>query len=138
MKRLSVVAVILLAAALTLTAAAGCGSSGTSSNGKTFTINDTNITAKVGDQFTIELDSNQTTGFQWGISGSLNPKIVKKISSTYIAGANPSGAAGVGGKEKWKFQVMGAGTGTIVMIYSQRFDKTAPPAKTVTFTVTAT
>ena len=135
MKRFSVTAVILLAAALMLSALAGCGSSGTSANGKTFTISDVNISAKVGDTFTIQLESNATTGFQWSTSGSLNPKVVKKVRSTYVAGANPGGMTGVGGIEKWVFTAVGAGTGTILMIYSQPFDKTAKPAQTVTFTV---
>ncbi|MHB8896224.1 MAG: protease inhibitor I42 family protein [Candidatus Geothermincolia bacterium] len=42
---------------------------------------------------------------------------------------------GVGGVEKWTFKAVGKGTGTIVMIYRQPFDKTAKPAKTVTFTI---
>jgi predicted secreted protein len=140
MKRFSAVAIVLMVAALTLTAVAGCGSStSTSANGKTFTVDTTNITAKVGDQFTIQLTSNQTTGFQWGLSGSLNPAVVKMVRNTYVAGAASSpnsSAVGVGGLEKWVFKCVGKGTATIVLIYSQPFDKTAKPAQTETFTLT--
>jgi len=138
MKRFFKAAIILTVAALALTAAAGCSSSSTTSaNGKTFTITNTNITAKVGDQFTIQLESNATTGFQWGIAGSLNSAVVKKVSNKYVTGAaKTSSAVGVGGVEKWVFKCVGSGTATVVMIYSQPFDKTAKPAQTLTFTIT--
>ena len=136
MKKYAAAAVILLAAACALTAVAGCGSSGTSANGKTFTVTNTKISAKVGDMFIIQLKSNATTGFQWGIVGSLNPAVVKKVSNTYVAGANPKGMAGVGGVENWKFKAVGAGTATLVMTYKQPLDKAAKPAETATFTVT--
>jgi inhibitor of cysteine peptidase len=136
MKRLWLLSAALLAPVLVVTLMAGCGSSGTSANGKTYTITNTKISAKVGDQFTIQLTSNATTGYQWGISGSLNSAVVKKVSSTYVASPNPKGMTGVGGVEKWKFQAVGKGTGTIVLVYRQPFDKTAKPAQTATFTIT--
>ena len=136
MKKYATASVIVLAAALALTALAGCGSSGTSANGKTFTVTNTRISARVGDVFVIQLKSNATTGFQWGIAGTLNPSVLKKVSSTYVAVANPKGLAGVGGVENWKFKAVGAGTATLVMTYKQPFDKAAKPAETATFTVT--
>ena len=135
MRRYVVMAAVVLAAVLSISAVAGCGSSGTSANGKTFTIKDTRINAKVGDQFVIQLESNATTGFAWGISGTLNPSVVTKVRSTYIAGPNPKNMSGVGGTEKWTFKATGKGKGKIVMIYYRSFDKTAKPAQTVTFTV---
>jgi predicted secreted protein len=136
MKRLWITSAALLAAVLTVGFVAGCGSSGTSANGKTYKITNTKIDAKVGDQFIIELESNATTGYQWGLSGSLNSSVLKKVSSTYVAGPNPKGMTGVGGVERWKFEAVGKGTGTIVLIYKQQFDKASKPAKTATFTVT--
>ena len=136
MKKYAVTGVVVLAAALALSALAGCGSSGASANGKTYTITNTKISAKVGDVFVIQLASNATTGFQWGIAGSLNPAVVTKVSQKYVAGANPKGMAGVGGVEKWTFKAVGAGTATIAMTYTQPFDKTAKPAQTATFTIT--
>lgn len=135
MRRSSVMAAVMLAGVLAVSAVAGCGGSGTSANGKTFKITDTSIEAKVGDQFIIELESNATTGFQWGISGSLNPTVVTKVRSIYVPGPNAKKMVGAGGVERWTFKAVGKGTGKIAMIYSQPFDKTAKPAKTVTFNV---
>jgi predicted secreted protein len=136
MKKYATASVIVLAAALALSALAGCGSSGTSANGKTYTITNTKISAKVGDVFIIQLESNATTGFQWGIAASLNPAVVKKVSSSYVAGANPKNLVGAGGVEKWKFKAVGAGTATLGMTYTQPFDKAAKPASAATFTIT--
>ncbi len=136
MKRLIFAAAATLSVVLAVSAA-GCGG-GMSADGKTFTITKTKIDAKVNDRFVIELESNATTGFQWGISGSLNPSVIKKVRSTYVAGENPDNKMGVGGVERWTFEAVGKGTGTIVMIYRQPFDKEAKPARTVTFTVTVT
>ena len=135
MKKYVTATVIVLAAVLALSALAGCGS-GSSANGKTYTITNNKISAKVGDVFVIQLESNATTGFQRGIAGSLNPAVVKKVSSTYVAGANPKGLAGVGGVEKWTFKAVGAGTATLAMTYTQTFNKGAKPAQTATFTIT--
>ena len=136
MKKVFAAAAIVLAAASGLAALAGCGGSGTSANGKTYTISNTSINASAGDEFIIELESNQTTGFQWGLAGSLDPSVVKKVSSKYVPAPNPGGKMGAGGKELWTFKAVRNGTATISMTYTQPFDKGARPAETATFTVT--
>ena len=141
MKKVFAAAAIALAAASGLAALAGCGggtsaNGGASTNGKTYTISSTNINASAGDEFIIQLESNQTTGFQWGVAGSLDPSVVKKVSSKYVPAPNPSGKMGAGGKELWTFKAVKAGTATIAMTYTQPFDKAARPAQTATFTVT--
>ena len=135
MKKVFAAVAIVLAALSGLAALAGCGG-GTSANGKTYTISSPNINASAGDEFIIQLDSNQTTGFQWGVAGSLDPSVVKKVSSKYVPDANPSGKMGAGGKELWTFKAVKAGTATIAMTYTQPFDKGATPAETATFKVT--
>lgn len=125
---LSVIVVLSLVVSL---AAIGCGG-GT----KTYTQSDTNITASAGDQFVIQLESNPTTGFQWGISGSLNPTVVKKIGSKYVPGKNARTQVGAGGVENWTFHGMAKGTTKIVMTYARPFEKGTAPAQTVTFNVT--
>lgn len=128
MKMLAVILVLSLVVSL---AAIGCGS-----GMKTYTQSDTNITASIGDQFVIQLESNPTTGFQWGISGSLNPTVVKKVSSKYVPGKNAQTKVGAGGVENWTFQAMAKGTTKIVMTYARPFEKGTVPAQTVTFNVT--
>jgi len=128
MKRLLVPGAVVLAACALL--AAGCGG-GT----KTFGISDTNITVKTGEQFIIQLESNRTTGFQWGITKTLDPAIVKKIKTTYTVKGGKK-LVGAGGTEQWTFQAVGPGSTKIVMGYSRPFERGKTAARVATFNVT--
>lgn len=128
MKRFLVLGAVMLTAGAVL--AAGCGS-----GIKTFGVSDTNITVKNGEQFVIQLESNKTTGFQWGLSNALDATIVKKIKSSYTVkgGKNQVGA---GGTEEWTFQAVRPGATKIVLGYSRPFEQGKTAAKVVTFNVT--
>jgi predicted secreted protein len=129
MKQMAVIAVTCLVG---LALAAGCGSSGT----ETYTKSQTNITTGVGEQFIIKLESNATTGYQWAITGSLDPKVVKKVKSVYIAPKTSGNIAGAGGVEEWTFQGVAKGTAVIKMGYLRSFEKNVPPIQSVSFNVT--
>jgi inhibitor of cysteine peptidase len=129
MKRFLGMGMVLLAVGLAFLA--GCGGGGT----KTYGTSNTSITASGGEQFIIQLDSNKTTGFQWGISTPLDAKVVKKIKSTYIVSSSSS-KVGAGGIEQWTFQAVGPGATKIVMAYGRSFEKGQAPAQVVTFNVT--
>jgi inhibitor of cysteine peptidase len=133
MKRFLGMGMVLMAVGLAFLA--GCSSSGGGGGTKIYGTSNTSITASSGEQFIIQLNSNKTTGFQWGISTSLDAKVVKKIKSTYIVSAS-SGKVGAGGIEQWTFQAVGPGATRIVMAYSRPFEKGAAPAQVVTFNVT--
>jgi predicted secreted protein len=129
MRRFLAIIMALMAAGLVLVA--GCGGSGP----KTYGVSDTSITVGKGQQFIIELASNKTTGFEWGIAKPLDSSIVKRIRSTYTVSSS-SNKVGVGGTERWTFEGVGAGTTTIVMTYARSFEKGVPPSQTVTYNVT--
>jgi inhibitor of cysteine peptidase len=125
---------IILGAAVIVTASllAGCGSSGPTTYGKS----DTKIAAKAGQEFVIQLDSNPTTGFEWGLTKNLDTAVVKKVGSQYVPNKVAKGVVGSGGVEKWTFQGVAKGTTTIEMGYARPFEKGVPPTETVTFDVT--
>jgi inhibitor of cysteine peptidase len=130
MKRITFV-LCLAAVACLVAAMAGCGS-GT----RVYTRDQTSITASVGEQFIIELQSNATTGYQWSLAKPLDTAVIKKVGSRYIPPGSSGGTVGAGGVEQWTFQGVGKGTTTIVMGYSRPFEKGTPPTQTVTFDVT--
>jgi predicted secreted protein len=118
----------LLAVLLVVGVTAGCGS-GSSSNSrattsptsesggmKVYTKADKNITAKVGEQFAIELESNASTGYSWQLTGTLSP-VVAKVSNTYIPGPNADKLAGAPGTEKWVFKGVSKGDALVQMEY---------------------
>lgn len=88
---------------------------------------------KAGQDFTISLQSNRSTGYQWELDGQLDEKIVKKVSSTY--NEQPGGEPGAGGVEVWRFEGVGKGTTDIKMKYV-RPSESSNPAEERTFTVT--
>jgi len=122
MKRFLGMGMVLLAVGLAFLA--GCGGGGT----KTYGTSNTSITASGGEQFIIQLDSNKTTGFQWGISTPLDTKVVKKIKSTYIVSSSSS-KVGAGGIEQWTFQAVGPGVTKIVMAYGRPLRRARLPRR---------
>jgi len=96
----------------------------------------TMITAKVGEEFDITLDSNPTTGYQWKLFDNSSEGIVKLLGSEY----NPTEPQriGGGGKEIWKFKAAAAGKTTITMEYVSPWEKDKPPAKKVSYEVIIT
>ena len=91
----------------------------------------TAIATTVGKTFTISLEGNRTTGYSWKLATKLDPKLFKKVSETYSP-TNP----GAGGMDKFTFRATGKGSATIVFNYSRPWEKSTPPAKTATYTIT--
>jgi predicted secreted protein len=75
-----------------------------------------NVTVAVGEQFTVALASNPSTGYSWSLAGSL-PNWLQQVDKTYIAD-NP-GVIGGGGTEYWTFRATGPGSTTLTFQYMQ-------------------
>lgn len=86
------------------------------------------IEAKVGQSFTLKLDSNPTTGYRWQLNGSLDEKVIKLLDSRYEV--REGHLIGGGGEEIWTFRVVGQGTANISLKYIRPWEKDLPPAKT--------
>lgn len=95
------------------------------------------INLSVGDQLSVTLDSNATTGYSWNLSAISDASVIAKISDEYIA-PTPSDPplAGQGGQEVWTFEALDAGTATISMQYIRPWETEPEPAKTFEITVT--
>lgn len=91
------------------------------------------IEINAGQDFTIKLQSNATTGYQWKIDGNLDEKIVKFVRSDYEA--SPLKMMGSGGWEFWTFKAKGKGITKIHMVYVRPWEKKGFKEKTKTFTV---
>jgi inhibitor of cysteine peptidase len=82
-------------------------------------------TVKVGEEFTITLCSNQTTGFAWTETAQISDQtVVKQTSHQYLAPgeADEPLLTGAAGKEVWTFQALKSGTSTISMEYSRPWE----------------
>ncbi len=71
----------------------------------------------VGQEFTIDLASNPSTGYSWVLAGSL-PDWLQQVDKTYVAD-NP-GLPGGGGTEHWTFRATKPGSATLTFQYKRR------------------
>lgn len=88
------------------------------------------ITAKVGEPFSISLDSNATTGYQWRLSSPLDAAVIKLEGSVYQYPQSDHKIVGAGGKEIWTFTPVGKGETTIRMEYTRPWETGSAPART--------
>ena len=85
--------------------------------------NGATVDASVNQILNITLDSNVTTGFKWNLVTEPDAKVLKFLSSEYVAPTPRSQpVAGAGGTEVWKFQAVGAGSTTFKLAYFRPFD----------------
>lgn len=92
------------------------------------------ITLAPGEEFTITLDSNRTTGYSWRLAQPLDESLVALVGSDYT----PSGAgglAGAGGTEVWTFHALAPGQTTIALEYVRPWETGVAPARTHATTV---
>jgi predicted secreted protein len=127
---------VLLYLYLFSSTAMGC--TGGAAPGKTnfmvFNDPDKPIVITVGQQFSVVLDSNPTTGYQWQIAEPLNESMVLLVGTDYQA--TPTNRVGAGGRQIFNFQALGAGKTSIGLAYHRSWEKGVLPVKTVTFSVT--
>lgn len=84
----------------------------------------TSMTTSAGQNFTVTLDSNPSTGYQWEASSISNSELVRFVSSEFIQ--SDSGLVGAGGKQTLTFQALKAGKSTIVLDYARPWEKENP------------
>jgi len=88
----------------------------------------------VGEEFTITLESNRTTGYEWELTKPLDESIIKLISSAYKEPQDVR-MVGKGGKQVWIFKAVNKGTTKISMNYVRLWEKDTPPAMTQEYEV---
>lgn len=94
------------------------------------------VAVKAGETFTIELESNATTGYAWSAVVAPTGSLVEG-EHQYLQPSTT--AVGAGGWEWFRYTASAAGTATITFEYRRPWEPaTTPPAATATFTVTIT
>jgi predicted secreted protein len=71
-------------------------------------------------QFTIVLESNQTTGYKW--EPSFDSSLLKVTKSDYKVSEAKPGMVGVGGKEYFTFEAMRKGETKVTMTYKRPWE----------------
>jgi inhibitor of cysteine peptidase len=91
------------------------------------------ILASVGEQFEINLDANETTGYSWKGNEVYSKEYLQLVSSQYVPGS--SDRVGAGGTQVYLFKALKAGSTQIALTYKRSWEKTESD-KTLTFNVT--
>jgi inhibitor of cysteine peptidase len=92
------------------------------------------IIVNKGDQFSIELPSNITTGYSWEFATSINTDYLTVVQTDYI---NPdTKLEGAGGTQVWIFKANQPGSTTIQLEYKRPWEVDVPAIKTALFEVT--
>ena len=91
------------------------------------------IQVSTGQPFTIVLDSNRTTGYQWQLAKPLDASMLQQVDNVYEA--PQTNLAGAGGKELWTFKAVGKGKTTIDFHYVRPWEKNTPRATSTSFEI---
>jgi predicted secreted protein len=91
------------------------------------------VMAEEGKEFTVRLNSNRTTGYQWRPAESLDERVVRVVRSEYVP--FDTAAVGGGGEEMWTFLATGKGDTEISMEYVRPWEKGQSEMKTATIKV---
>lgn len=105
----------------------------TDTTGKGFSDPAIPVTVKPGQEFSLTLDSNRTTGFGWALDRPVDGRVVKQVGADY---RNPSTkAVGAGGADILKFRAVGKGKTVVSLRYARPWDKSVEPARKAAFVV---
>lgn len=92
------------------------------------------IQVKKGQQFTITLSSNASTGYSWMLTDDYNKSVVSKVSDEYITPKTT--ASGAPGEEVWTFKAESTGTTTLTLNYERSWEGDSSKVDTKTYNVT--
>lgn len=119
-----------VAAVLSISVLGACGSDSASTE---ITPNDTEFEVDVGDEFTVTLESNVTTGYSWQLEQPLDDSLLTLVDDDYIAPETDT--AGAPGEQQLTFRSVGGGNTTIELWYIRPFDNPPDPAERSSFPV---
>jgi len=90
--------------------------------------NNKTLRAKKGDEMSLRLSENRTTGYGWNII-TTGTDSAQLLDDRYEVRAHAGGMAGVGGIHTFHFKVLKTGKTEIALIYSRSWEKNDKSAK---------
>jgi inhibitor of cysteine peptidase len=82
------------------------------------TDNSDSFEVKIGEEFTIKLESNPTTGYKW--QPIFDDSVLTLISTDFISISNRPGASGM---QRFNFKALKANRTSIKMVYKRGWEK---------------
>ena len=78
----------------------------------------------VGQTYSINLDSNPTTGYSWKLASPTN-QVFMLVTNSYKPRKNTTRVVGSGGVERWTFKTVGKGRAELALEYVRPWEKEA-------------
>lgn len=92
------------------------------------------VELKPGDELSVKLESNRSTGFRWVLAEGPGRILLKQGDPMYSRPIDS--APGAGGTETWSFRAVAAGEQPLVFEYRRQWEKDKAAEKVVTYKVT--
>ena len=128
MKKILIMSIVIL---LIVAAASGCM---VSVGNQEYGMDNTDISVSAGQSFTIKLEENPTTGYQWSIDNS-DESIVKLDEDNYQQEPGTEDMTGSGGYRLLTFKALKQGNAVITLVYERSFEENSA-VQTLEFKIT--
>jgi inhibitor of cysteine peptidase len=112
-----------------LVLASGCGSAP-----GVYSKSESGVDIRVEQQFTIALDSNPTTGYEW--EAQFDKSMLKLVETKFEPGEPVKpGIYGIGGKQMFIFQGLSQGKTSVTLMYKRPWEEKAIEQRTFTVNI---
>ncbi|MCM6776486.1 protease inhibitor I42 family protein [Nocardia sp. CDC159] len=102
------------------------------------TANGQRVAMRVGEEVTVSLAANPTTGYQWQLRELDQALVKQKDDPDFRPDPNPNNAVGVGGTSIWTFTAVAPGATKLVLGYLRPWEQGVEPSQTFTVTFDVT
>jgi inhibitor of cysteine peptidase len=85
--------------------------------------NGQNVQLRPGDELSVTLESNASTGFSWKLVGKPDAAVLELVGSDYIAATTD--LLGAPGQEVWRFKAVASGQTTLKLSYRRASGETS-------------
>ncbi|WP_447722251.1 protease inhibitor I42 family protein [Aquipseudomonas campi] len=83
-----------------------------------------------GQTLTISLPSNPTTGYRWAVVDAA-PSVLRSLGPEVYSPKQSGEVVGSGGESTWRYRVLQAGSGRLLMHYQQPWQTDVAPAQSI-------
>lgn len=132
MKRIFRLFVLMSVAVLVAGLSPGCADDSSGTLEVTQADRGSTLDMQVGQQISVTLEANPTTGYLWTVEGEVPGQLQQVGEARYTS---ESDALGAGGSEVWTFEAVAPGEGTLKLKYWRSFEPDVDPIEEFQMTV---
>ncbi|MDN7142538.1 protease inhibitor I42 family protein [Pseudomonas sp. JQ170] len=93
------------------------------------------VQLQTGQQLTLTLPSNPSTGYRWLVQNPAN-SILRSLGPEVYSHPEDAGVVGSAGQSVWRYQAQATGEGHLILVYQQPWAPEVRPVKTFDCAIT--